>query len=52
MITITGYRDVKKLYESTNSLVYRTVREADNQAVTLKVLKKDYPTPEELTLYR
>ncbi len=50
MLTIPNYQITTPIYESTNSLVYRAIR--DNQAVILKVLKEDYPTPEELTRYR
>ncbi len=33
-------------------MVYRALRTEDKQAVILKVLKEDYPTPEELTRYQ
>jgi serine/threonine protein kinase len=52
MFLLPGYRVLTKLYESANSLVYRSLREQDNQPVILKVLKQDYPTPGELTRYR
>jgi len=52
MFLLPGYRVLTKLYESANSLVYRALREQDNQPVILKVLKQDYPTPGELTRYR
>ncbi|MBE9125432.1 MULTISPECIES: AAA family ATPase [unclassified Coleofasciculus] len=52
MLTISGYRIIEKLYESANSLVYRGIREQDNQTVILKALKLDYPTPSELTRYK
>jgi predicted ATPase/serine/threonine protein kinase/class 3 adenylate cyclase/GAF domain-containing protein len=52
MLTITNYQITKQIYESANSLVYRALRDEDNQAVILKVLKEDYPSPEELTRYR
>ncbi|MBE9129492.1 MULTISPECIES: AAA family ATPase [unclassified Coleofasciculus] len=52
MLTLPGYQIQSKIYESDNSLVYRGVREADNQAVILKVLKGEYPTPAELTQYK
>ena len=51
MFLLPGYRVLTKLYESANSLVYRSLREQDNQPVILKVLKQDYPTPGELTRY-
>ena len=52
MFLLSGYRVLTQLYESANSLVYRALREQDNQPVILKVLKQDYPTPGELTRYR
>ncbi|MEW6493830.1 MAG: AAA family ATPase [Cyanobacteriota bacterium] len=52
MITIPHYRILDPIYESSNSLVYRGIREQDNQSVILKVLKRDYPTPSELNRYQ
>ncbi len=52
MITLPGYQILTQIYESTKSLVYRAIREQDNQLVILKVLKADYPTPSELTRYK
>ncbi|MDM8558846.1 SpoIIE family protein phosphatase [Candidatus Parabeggiatoa sp. HSG14] len=52
MINFPNYQIIKQIYESNNSLVYQGVRNEDNQSVILKVLKEDYPTPEELTRYR
>jgi diguanylate cyclase (GGDEF)-like protein/PAS domain S-box-containing protein len=52
MLTLPNYQIIAQIYESANSLVYRAVRNEDNQPVILKVLKENYPTPEELTRYR
>jgi len=53
MTSIPGYHNLAQIYESANSQVYRGNRgEPDNQAVILKVLKQDYPTPQELTRYK
>jgi predicted ATPase/tRNA A-37 threonylcarbamoyl transferase component Bud32 len=52
MNTLLNYQIVRQIYESANSLVYRGVRNNDNQSVILKVLKEDYPMQEELTRYR
>jgi predicted ATPase/signal transduction histidine kinase/tRNA A-37 threonylcarbamoyl transferase component Bud32 len=52
MIVIAGYQHFILLYESSNSLVYRALREEDQRPVILKILKQDYPTPQELTRYR
>src|ERR687885_921400 len=52
MITLPGYQILEQIYESVNSLVYRAIRQQDNQFVILKLLKKDYPTPPEITRYK
>jgi predicted ATPase/signal transduction histidine kinase/tRNA A-37 threonylcarbamoyl transferase component Bud32 len=52
MITIANYQITEQIYESANSLIYRGRRHDDNQPVILKMLKENYPTPEELTRYR
>jgi predicted ATPase/tRNA A-37 threonylcarbamoyl transferase component Bud32 len=52
MISIPGVVVQTLLYESANSLVYRAIREADNQPIILKLLKESYPTPQELVRYR
>ncbi|NEO72924.1 serine/threonine-protein kinase PknK, partial [Moorena sp. SIO3H5] len=52
MITINGYQVNTKIYESSNSIVYRGIRDNDNQSVIIKVLKQDYPTESELTRYK
>ncbi len=52
MLNIPGFSRPTEIYESANSLVYRAIREADHQSIILKVLKEDYPTPEELARYR
>jgi serine/threonine protein kinase len=52
MLILPNYQISTQIYESANSLVYRGIRKKDNQPVILKVLKEDYPTPEELTRYR
>ncbi|MBD2465550.1 AAA family ATPase [Oscillatoria sp. FACHB-1407] len=52
MITLPGIIIHSKIYESSASLVYRGIREQDHCAVIAKVLKQDYPSPQELTRYR
>jgi PAS domain S-box-containing protein len=52
MITLPGITIHSKIYESLASVVYRGIREQDNCAVIAKVLKQDYPSPQELTRYR
>ncbi len=52
MIKLYGYQVLGQIYESTNSEVYRAIRQSDRQKVILKFLKQDYPTPAELTRYK
>ncbi len=42
----------EKLYESANSVIYRSVEETNHQPYILKVLKQDYPTDQELIRYK
>lgn len=52
MIEIDGYRIQTLIYESINSIVYRGIRQEDNQPIILKILQQDTPTPQERTRYR
>ncbi|MBF0103193.1 MAG: serine/threonine-protein kinase PknK, partial [Desulfobacterales bacterium] len=49
---IANYEIVEKLYESSNSIVYRANRIPDNFPVILKVLNREYPTSIELARFR
>ncbi|HEY9302056.1 MAG TPA: hypothetical protein VIQ31_37950, partial [Phormidium sp.] len=52
MIVLSGITIQSKIYESSASLVYRGIREANGQEFVIKLLKQDYPSPQELTRYR
>lgn len=52
MLTIADTVITAKIYESLNSLVYRGYKKSDHQPIICKILKQDYPTPEELIRYR
>ena len=52
MISLAGIAVKAKIDESSHSLIYRGIREEDHQPVILKVLKQDYPTPQELIRYK
>jgi serine/threonine protein kinase len=52
MIKVPGIKVLAQIYESANTLVYRGIREQDNQPLILKILKEDYPTPAELFRYQ
>jgi serine/threonine protein kinase len=51
MIVLSEIAIQDKIYESSNSLVYRGIRD-DGRAIIVKMLKQDYPSPQELTRYR
>ncbi|WP_375473765.1 AAA family ATPase [uncultured Nostoc sp.] len=51
MIALPGIAIQGKIYESSNSLVYRGIRD-DGVGIVVKMLKLDYPSPQELTRYR
>jgi predicted ATPase/serine phosphatase RsbU (regulator of sigma subunit)/tRNA A-37 threonylcarbamoyl transferase component Bud32 len=51
-IEIEGYQILTQIYDSANSEVYRGICQQNRQAVILKVLKQDYPTPSQLTRYK
>ncbi|MBD2037138.1 AAA family ATPase [Leptolyngbya sp. FACHB-321] len=52
MIALPGVAVHSKIYESSVSLVYRGIRAHDNRAVVVKLLKQNYPSPQELTRYK
>ena len=52
MITLPGFTVIKKIYESDSTLVYRARSIENNKHVILKVLRKNYPLPEEIIRYR
>lgn len=51
MIQLT-YKIQEKLYESNSSLVYRGYSEIDKESKIIKLLKKEYPTPEEVARFK
>jgi serine/threonine protein kinase len=52
MIALPGVAIQSKIYESSASLVYRGIRVQDERALVVKMLKQDYPSPQELIRYR
>ncbi len=51
-LILPGYNPGQLIYSSASTQIYRAVREQDQQPVVLKVLKPNYPQPEELTRYK
>ncbi|MCP4691948.1 MAG: serine/threonine-protein kinase PknK, partial [Desulfobacterales bacterium] len=52
MIVIPGYTNLSKIYDSSRSIIYRARVESDNAPVILKILKEDFPAPEEVLRYK
>jgi len=52
MLTRIGVTVTALIYESANSLVYRGILQQKNQPIVVKILKENYPTPQELARYR
>ncbi|MGK5091916.1 AAA family ATPase [Deltaproteobacteria bacterium TL4] len=52
MISIPGYHIKEQLYEGESSLILRGVSDSDQKPVILKLLKKEYPSPEDLAKFR
>jgi predicted ATPase/signal transduction histidine kinase/DNA-binding response OmpR family regulator len=50
--TLKGYRILEKLYEGSQTLVYRGQREADQQHIIVKFIKAPYPSLSELAQFR
>lgn len=52
MLKIAEYQTNEKIYESTNSVVYRGIFQPNSKHIILKILKENYPTPSELNRYK
>ncbi|RZM75677.1 AAA family ATPase [Leptolyngbya iicbica] len=52
MLSVEGYQDLDLIHSGFNSQVYRADRASDQQPVVLKILRKSYPTPEEVARFR
>ncbi|WP_322745271.1 serine/threonine-protein kinase [Nostoc sp. LEGE 12447] len=52
VVTIPGYQVSEELYNGSRTLVYRAVRESDQQPVVIKLLKNPYPSFSELVQFR
>lgn len=52
MTTLPGYKDLVQIHDGDNSRVYRGKYVEDEQLLILKILKADYPTPEQIRRYR
>jgi predicted ATPase/signal transduction histidine kinase/tRNA A-37 threonylcarbamoyl transferase component Bud32 len=48
MLTFSNYLLKEQLHQGEHVLVYRAIRQTDNQSVILKILAAEYPTPEDI----
>lgn len=49
---INSYTVKEKLYESNNSIIYIAVNQQDNKDIIIKMLPKEYPTPEQIAKFK
>ncbi|NJR14885.1 MAG: AAA family ATPase [Calothrix sp. CSU_2_0] len=49
---LIGYQFLEQIYSGTKTLVYRGVQEKSNKPVVIKFLRSEYPTFQELLLFR
>ncbi len=52
MLAIAGYQTNEKIYESSNSIIYRGYREADKQPVIFKTLNQSHPSPQKIAWFK
>lgn len=52
MLAIPGYQIAEAIYTGVSTVVYRGRRQRDFEPVVLKLLNKEYPTPEELAKFK
>jgi len=52
MMTIPGYKLDEKLYQGSQSVIYRARCREDDKPVVLKILHKELPTPEEIARFK
>ncbi len=51
-LSIVGYRLIEPIYVSSKTLVYRGIREEDQELVILKLMRNEYPSFSEITQFR
>jgi predicted ATPase/signal transduction histidine kinase/tRNA A-37 threonylcarbamoyl transferase component Bud32 len=52
MSILPKYQLVDQLYNSPQTIVYRAIHKIDNRPIIIKMLNKDYPTPEEVIRFK
>ncbi|MEH2199581.1 ATP-binding sensor histidine kinase [Nostoc sp.] len=51
-VNISGYQIIEEIYNGSRTVVYRGYRESDSLPVVIKLLKKSYPSFNELVQFR
>ncbi|NET45733.1 ATP-binding sensor histidine kinase [Okeania sp. SIO2B3] len=52
MLNTPGYSNLQTLYQGSNSIIYRALRQSDHTLVVLKTQISEYPAPEEIARIR
>jgi predicted ATPase/signal transduction histidine kinase len=52
MIKLSGYQFLEQIYSGTKTLVYRGIKESDDESVVIKLLRHEYPSFNELLQFR
>jgi predicted ATPase/signal transduction histidine kinase len=52
LFMISGYRVIEQIYLSNQTVIYRGVREKDQKPVAIKLMRKEYPTSQEIAQFR
>ena len=52
MIKLSGYQFLDQIYSGTKTLVYRGIKESDDEPVVIKLLRHEYPSFNELVQFR
>ena len=52
MIELAGYQVTKEITRGPNTIIYRGIRNSDQQKIIVKVLRSEYPPIEEITRLR
>ena len=51
-VMVPGYEILEEIYDGSRTVVYRGLRQGDDKAVIIKILKNEYPTFNELLQFR
>ncbi|MCX7997576.1 MAG: hypothetical protein N3A69_01320 [Leptospiraceae bacterium] len=49
---LQGYTLKEKIYDQTNTLVFKAIQEKDGLNVVIKILRKEYPEPKLVALFK